>query len=94
MKERDSFMVKDSLLINSEEGGSLDKLQIALTIKNSTYGQELSCALLENEVIKDCEGCSLKYICQKLDELAEDYTAKTTKVINSFSFENEFGQAE
>lgn len=87
-------MVKDSLLINSEEGQSLDKLQIALAIKNSTYGQELSCTLLENEVIKDCEGCSLKYICHKLDELAEDYTAKTTKVINSFSFEDEFGQAE
>ncbi|GKU24060.1 hypothetical protein [Clostridium folliculivorans] len=80
-------MVNNSLLINSEEGQSLDKLQIALAIKNSTYGQELSCSLLENEVIKDCEGCSLKYICQKLNELVEDYTAKTTKVISSFSFE-------
>ncbi|GFZ30391.1 hypothetical protein CSC2_09170 [Clostridium zeae] len=87
-------MGKDSLLINSEEGQRLDKLQIALAIKNSTYGQELNCTLLDNEVIKDCEGCSLKYICHKLDELAEDYTAKTTKVINSFSFEDEFGQAE
>jgi hypothetical protein len=87
-------MFKESISINAEEAQSFDKMQIALAIRNSTYGEELSCSLLENEVIKNCEGCSLKYICDKLNEVAEDYTAKTTKIINSFSFEEEFGQGE
>ncbi|WP_160680300.1 hypothetical protein [Clostridium sp. C8-1-8] len=87
-------MIRDCISINSEEVQSFDKMQIALAIRDSTYGDELSCSLLENEVIKNCEGCSLKYICGRLDELADDYTERTTKVVNSFSFEEEFGEAE
>ncbi|GFP76404.1 hypothetical protein [Clostridium fungisolvens] len=79
-------MKKDKIVISDEESLVYDKFTIALAIRNSTYEDEMSCSLLEEEVIKDCSGCSLNYICNKIDEVAEDYEEKTTKVINTFSF--------
>lgn len=69
----------------TEEGEVFDKKEIALAIRNSTYNDELKCSLMEQSIIKDCEGCSLKFICDGIDRLADDYTNKTTKVVNSFT---------
>ncbi|WP_160680350.1 hypothetical protein [Clostridium sp. C8-1-8] len=80
-------MFNDCVSINLEEGKSFDKLKIALAIRDSTYEDGLQCSLLENEVLEHCEGCSLKYICDKVEDIAKDYTEKTTKIISSFNFE-------
>ncbi|QAA32126.1 hypothetical protein [Clostridium manihotivorum] len=79
-------MINDCISINLEEGRNFDKLKIALAIRDSTYEDGLGCSLLENEVLEDCEGCSLNYICHKVESIAKDYTDKTTKVISSFNF--------
>ena len=80
-------MVKDEIKMVAEGNESFDKKQIALAIRNSTLEDELKCSLLEEGIIKDCGVCRLKCICDGIDQIVEDYVDKTTKVLNSFSFE-------
>ena len=37
--------------------------------------------------IDKCQGCSLKYICDGIDQVVENYVDKTTEVVNNFNFE-------
>ena len=69
----------------TEDGEVCERLSIALAIKNSTYNDELKCSPVEQNIIKNCDTCSLKFICDGIDALADDYIKKTTKVVSSFS---------
>mgnify|MGYP007025986218 FL=1 len=69
----------------TEEGEVYDRLSIALAIRNSTYNDDFKCSLMEQNIIKSCESCSLKFICDGIDALADDYIKKTTKVVSSFT---------
>ncbi len=80
-------MIRDEIKLNSEEGEVFDKKQIALAIRNSTFQDELKCSLLEDGILDKCQGCSLKYICDEIDQVVDDYVEKTTEVVNNFSFE-------
>ncbi|WP_017212196.1 hypothetical protein [Clostridium beijerinckii] len=80
-------MVKDEIKIKSEEGEVFDKKQIALAIRNSTFDDGLKCSLLEEGILNKCEGCSLKYICDGIEQVVESYVDKTTAVVNNFNFE-------
>ncbi|MEQ8156396.1 MAG: hypothetical protein ABRQ25_16210 [Clostridiaceae bacterium] len=79
-------MIKDSITVTTEGSQSFDKMQIALAIKNSTYEDELSCSLLENNVIEGCSICNLKNICSGIDQVAKDYYDSTTGIVNTFNF--------
>ena len=68
----------------TEEGEVFDKKEIALAIRNSTYNDELKCSLIDQNIIKDCDSCSLKFICDGIDAVADDYIKNTTKVVSSF----------
>ncbi|WP_017209984.1 hypothetical protein [Clostridium beijerinckii] len=80
-------MVKDEIKIKSEQGEVFDKKQIAIAIRNSTFNDDLKCSLLEEGILNKCEGCSLKYICDGIDQVVENYVDKTTEVVNNFNFE-------
>lgn len=80
-------MIRDEIKINSEEGEVFDKKQIALAVRNSTFDDDLKCSLLEEGILNKCEGCSLKYICDGIDQVVENYVDKTTEVVNNFNFE-------
>ncbi|AVK49463.1 hypothetical protein AXY43_16560 [Clostridium sp. MF28] len=80
-------MVKDEIKIKSEEGEVFDKKQIALAIRNSTFDYDSKCSLLEEGILNKCEGCSLKYICDGIDQVVDNYVDKTTEVVNNFNFE-------
>ena len=67
----------------TEEGEVYDILAIALAIINLTYDDELKCSLMEQNIIKNCESCSLKFICEGIDALLDDYIKKTTNVVSS-----------
>ena len=72
--------------IKITEGGEVyDRKEIALAIRNSTYNDELKCSLIDQNIIKDCKSCSLKYLCDGIDALSDDYIKKTTEVISSFT---------
>ncbi|OPJ55025.1 hypothetical protein [Clostridium chromiireducens] len=77
-------MVRNEIKTSSEERNVFDKKQIALAIRNSTFDDELRCSLLNDGILNKCEGCSLKYIFDGIDEVVDDYAKKTTEVINSF----------
>ena len=80
-------MVKDEIKIKSEQGEIKNKKQIALAVRNSTFDDDLKCSLLEEGILNKCEGCSLKYICDGIDQVVENYVDKTTEVVNNFNFE-------
>ncbi|MFL0166562.1 hypothetical protein [Candidatus Clostridium helianthi] len=80
-------MIRDEIKLNSEEGEVFDKKQIALAIRNSTFQDDLKCSLLEEGILDKCQGCSLKYICDGIDKVADSYIEKATEVVNNFSFE-------
>lgn len=80
-------MIRDSIKVHSEEGEVFDKKQIALAIRDSTFEDDLKCSLLEEGILNKCEGCSLKYICDGIDQVVESYVDKTTEVVNNFNFE-------
>lgn len=51
------------------------------------FNDKLECSLIEERILDKCIGCSLKYICDGIDQVADDYNEKTTAVINDFNFE-------
>lgn len=77
-------MVSNRIKI-TEEGEVYDILAIALAIRNLTYDDELKCSLMEQNIIKNCESCSLKFICEGIDALLDDYIKKITNVVSSFT---------
>jgi len=80
-------MIKDEIKMTTEYSEYYDKKEIAISIRDSTLDCELGCSLLEDEVIKDCCRCSLKFICDSIDKVAEDYVKETTNVVSAFSFD-------
>ena len=80
-------MIKDNIILGTEDNQSFDKMQIALAIRNSSFEGGLQCVLLEDDVLKDCESCNLIPICEGLERLADDYLASAAKVVSSFSFQ-------
>ena len=78
--------MKDVIKIRELPKERYDKMQIALAIKNSTFNDQLSCSLLENNIFECCSKCNLKCICDNIENLADDYKEKTTKVITNFEF--------
>lgn len=79
-------MIRDEIKINSEEGEVFDKKQIALAIKNSTFNDELKCSLIENGILNKCQGCNLKYICDGIEQVVDNYVDKTTEIVDNFTF--------
>ena len=77
-------MIKDGIKMITENSEKFDKKQIALAIRNSTLDDKLGCSLLEEGIIKKCQGCSLKCICDLIDEVAEAYVEETTHVVSTF----------
>ena len=77
-------MISNKIKI-TEEGEVYDRKEIALAIRNSTYNDELKCSLIDQNIIKDCKSCSLKYLCDGIDALSDNYIKKTTEVISSFT---------
>lgn len=80
-------MVKDEIKMTDENSEVFDKKQIALAIRNSTLDDELSCSILEEGILKECQGCSLNDICSGIDKVAYEYVNSNTRVVSSFSFE-------
>ena len=79
-------MIKDEIKIKTEGEEAYDKKQIALAIRNSTFNDELSCSLLEEGILENCEKCNLKSICKKIDTVSEEYINETTRVVKTFNF--------
>ena len=80
-------MMKDEINVGPRERIGIDRMQIALAIRNYTYEDELICSLLENAVISNCDSCNLKSICKGIEAVAEDYLLSSTKVVSSFNFQ-------
>ena len=80
-------MIKNNIVLGTEEEISFDKMQIALAIRNVSLEGGMKCMLLEENVLRTCENCTLKSICEGLERLVDDYLASTIRVVSSFSFQ-------
>ena len=79
-----TFTFGFSLQLTTENREWFDKKQIALAIRNFTLDDKIGCSLLTEGIIKYCQGCSLKCICDLIDEVREEYIEETTNVISTF----------
>ena len=79
--------MKDVIKMRNEKHDEFDKMQLALAIKNCTFNDEMNCSLLPDNILKDCECCQLKIVCDEIDKVAEAYIKKTTKVVSEFNFD-------
>jgi len=76
----------DNAVVKKFEGEDrYDRFAIAGTLFDVSF-KGASCSVIESKVLKSCEGCNLKFLCKKIDEVVEDYKERTTMVTNSFSF--------
>jgi hydrogenase maturation factor len=81
-------MFVDNAVVKKFEGEErYDRFAIAGTLFDVSF-KGAACSVIESKILKNCEGCNLKYLCQKIDEVVEDYKEKTTVVTDSFSFGN------
>jgi hypothetical protein len=81
-------MFVDTSVVKKFEGEEIyDMLAIASTLFDVSF-KGAECSVLEAEIIKSCDSCNLKYLCKKIDEVVDDFTKKTTRVTESFSFNN------
>ena len=81
-------MFVDNAVVKKFEGEDrYDRFAIAGTLFDVSF-KGASCSVIESQVLKNCEGCNLKYLCRKIDEVVKDYIEETTVVTNSFSFNN------
>ena len=87
MDEDEIKMVENEIGMTTEYDEYYDKKDIAMMIRDSTLDCELSCSLIEDEIVNDCCGCSLKFICDKIDKVAEAYIEETRSVVSNFRCE-------
>jgi hydrogenase maturation factor len=79
-------MFVDNAVVKKFEGEErYDRFAIASTMFDVSF-KGASCSVIESKVLKSCEGCNLKCLCRKIDEIVEEYTEKTTMVTNTFNF--------
>lgn len=79
-------MFIDNVLIKKVGDSEVyDKFVLAFALFGVSF-KGASCSLLEGKVLNSCKSCNLRYICNKLDELVEEYKDKTTQVTESFTF--------
>ncbi len=79
-------MVNDEIKMKNCDSDIFDKKQIALAIRNSTLGDDLGCSLREENILNNCESCSLKSICSGIDKVRDDYIKDTSTVVKEFNF--------
>ena len=79
-------MVNDEIKMKHSDCDTFDKKQIALAIRNSTLGDELECSLREENIISNCDSCSLKSICNGIDKVRTEYIESTSTVVKEFDF--------
>ena len=79
-------MFFDNQVVKSFEGEEkIDKFAIAASLMEVSF-KGAACSILESRVVNNCEGCNLKFLCMKVDQVVEEYVDKTTVVTESFNF--------
>ena len=78
--------MNDNIKISDKNAEIFDKKQIALAIRNSSLKDTLSCSIKDDMIITSCTECSLKFICDGIDSISEEYTSKTSTILKNFNF--------
>ena len=81
-------MFIDNQVVKQVEGVErYDKFAIASTIFDVSF-KGSDCSVLKSHILRSCDGCNLRYICNGIDDVVEEFIEKTTAVTSSFSFGN------
>jgi hypothetical protein len=83
---RKDMFVDNEVVKKFEEEERDDRFAIASTLFDVSF-KGAECSVIESKVLRNCEGCNLKYLCRKIDEVIENYTERATVVASSFSFD-------
>lgn len=78
-------MGDNEIKIKQRGDNTYDIYKIALAIKNSTYNDDMECSLVNENIIDDCKHCGLRFICNGINNLSDEFVSRTTKTIQHFS---------
>lgn len=78
-------MSDNEIKIKQRGDNTYDIYKIALAIKNSTYNDDMECSLVNENIIDDCQHCGLRFICNGINNLSDEFVSKTTKTVQHFS---------
>jgi hypothetical protein len=79
------MFVDNAVTKNFEGQERYDKFALASTMFDISFKGAV-CSVIESQVLKNCDSCNLKYMCNSIDEVVEEYTKRTTVVTDSFNF--------
>jgi hypothetical protein len=63
----------------------IDKFVLASAMYAASF-EGASCSLIEGQVLRNCDGCNMRFLCGKIDKVVEEYTERTTVVVGNFRF--------
>lgn len=81
------MFVDNKVVKRFKEEERYDRFAIASTLFDVSF-QGDSCSVIEAQVLKNCQGCNLEFLCKKIDEAIEEYREKTTVVMAKFKFDD------
>lgn len=64
-----------------------NRFAIASTMFDASF-KGAACIVIESQMLQSYDGCNLKILHRKIDEVVEAYKEETTVATNSFNFEN------
>lgn len=82
-----SMYVDNSVVKKFDGKESYDKFSIASTLYDVSL-KGARCSLIEAMVLENCESCTLRYMCRKVDEIIEKVNESATIVTKIFNFTN------
>jgi hypothetical protein len=79
-------MFIDNAVIKEFEGERrYDKFAIASTLFDVSF-KGATCSVMVSQSANNCDACELNYLCNRVDEIIEEYIDKTTMVTDTFNF--------
>ena len=62
-------MIKSEIKIKPGQRENFDKKEITLANRDASHEDEVKCPFLEEAILKNCYSCSLKIICDGIDNV-------------------------
>jgi hypothetical protein len=79
-------MFVDNEVIKKFDGeDKYDKLALASTLYDISF-KGAECSALELQGMASCDSCTFKSLCERIDEVVQEFMEKTTIVKESFTF--------
>lgn len=81
------MFIDNEIVKRFDEEERYDKHAIASTLYDVSF-KGAKCSALELQTLASCDTCTFNALCDRIDEVVQEFTEKTTIVKDSFTFGN------